>query len=146
LEGRLIMAKNEELKTNGVFPVGDKNDAYAKYFIGQSYLNGLVKPEDNIDFGVGNVTFEPGCRNDWHIHHDGFQILLVTGGEGWYQEWGKPAQLLKQVTSLLLKKASNTGMEQLRIVGSVMLLLLKELQNGLKRLLMKNMTNCKIID
>jgi len=90
------MAKNEELKTDGVFPVGDKNDAYAQYFIGQSYLKGLVSPEDNIDFGVGNVTFEPGCRNDWHIHHDGFQILLVTGGEGWYQEWGKPAQVLKQ--------------------------------------------------
>lgn len=98
------MAKNEELKTDGVFPVGDKNDAYAKYFIGQSYLNSLVKPEDNIDFGVGNVTFEPGCRNDWHIHHDGFQILLVTGGEGWYQEWGKPAQLLKQGDVVVIKE------------------------------------------
>ncbi|AKP67300.1 cupin domain-containing protein [Companilactobacillus ginsenosidimutans] len=90
------MAKNEELKTNGVFPVGDKNDAYAQYFIGQSYLKGLVSPEANIDFGVGNVTFEPSCRNNWHIHHNGYQILLVTGGEGWYQEFGKPAQLLKQ--------------------------------------------------
>ncbi|MNN92035.1 Cupin domain protein [compost metagenome] len=45
--------------------------------------------------GVGNVTFEPGCRNNWHIHRDGFQILLVTGGEGWYQEEGKSAQFLK---------------------------------------------------
>ena len=90
------MAKFEELKSNGVFPVGDKNDAYAKYFIGQSYLKGLVSADDNIDVSVGNVTFEPGCRNDWHIHHDGFQILLVTGGEGWYQEAGKPAQLLKK--------------------------------------------------
>lgn len=98
------MAKNEDLKTNGVFPVGDKNDAYAQYFIGQSYLNSLVSPEDNIDFGVGNVTFEPGCRNDWHIHHDGFQILLVTGGEGWYQEWGKPAQLLKQGDVVVIKE------------------------------------------
>ena len=77
------MAKNEELKNGGVFPIGDKNVDYAKYFIGQSYLDSLVKPEDNIDFGISNVTFEPGCRNDWHIHHDGFQILLVTGGEGW---------------------------------------------------------------
>ncbi|CAJ1179562.1 cupin [Companilactobacillus crustorum] len=98
------MAKNEELKTNGVFPVGDKNDAYAQYFIGQSYLKGMVSPEDNIDFGVGNVTFEPGCRNNWHIHHDGYQILLVTGGEGWYQEWGKPAQLLKQGDVVVIKE------------------------------------------
>jgi quercetin dioxygenase-like cupin family protein len=43
---------------------------------------------------VSNVTFEPGCRNNWHIHHNGYQILLVTSGEGWYQEAGKPAQLL----------------------------------------------------
>lgn len=98
------MAKNEELKTNGVFPVGDKNEAYAKYFIGQSFLKGLVSPEDNIDFGIGNVTFEPGCRNDWHIHHDGYQILLVTGGKGWYQEWGKKAQLLKQGDVVVIKE------------------------------------------
>ncbi|MFD1418566.1 cupin domain-containing protein [Companilactobacillus keshanensis] len=90
------MSKFEELKNEGVFPVGDKNEAYAKYFIGQSYLKNLVPSDDNIDINVGNVTFEPGCRNDWHIHHDGFQILLVTGGEGWYQEEGKPAQLLKK--------------------------------------------------
>jgi Uncharacterized conserved protein, contains double-stranded beta-helix domain len=64
----------------------------------------LVKPEDNIDFGISNVTFEPGCRNDWHIHHDGFQILLVTGGEGWYQEWGKDAQLLKQGDVVVIKE------------------------------------------
>lgn len=48
-----------------------------------------------VNVGVGNVTFEPGCRNNWHIHHDGFQILLVTGGEGLYQEDGQPARLLK---------------------------------------------------
>lgn len=98
------MAKYEELKNGGVFPVGEKNEAYAQYFIGQSYLQGLVKPEDNIDFGASNVTFEPGCRNDWHIHHDGFQILLVTGGEGWYQEWGKDAQLLKQGDVVVIKE------------------------------------------
>lgn len=44
---------------------------------------------------IGNVTFEPGCRNNWHIHHKGGQILLVTGGRGYYQEWGKPAQKLQ---------------------------------------------------
>lgn len=88
------MAKYEELKNGNIFAVGEKNDAFAKYFVGQSFLNGLVfDPEVNVM--VGNVTFEPGCRNNWHIHRDGYQILLVTGGEGWYQEDGKPAQFLK---------------------------------------------------
>lgn len=82
--------KNEAIKAGGIFPIGPKNDAYAKYFVGQSYLQNLVA-DPQIDVGVGNVTFEPGCRNNWHIHHNGFQILLVTGGEGWYQEEGKPA-------------------------------------------------------
>ena len=80
---------------NTLFPVGEKNDAYAQYFIGQSYLNPLVLPENNIDIAVANVTFEPSCRNNWHIHRNGYQILLVTDGEGWYQEWNKPAQKLK---------------------------------------------------
>ena len=44
---------------------------------------------------IGNVTFEPGCRNNWHIHHKGGQILLVTGGQGWYQAWGQPARRLR---------------------------------------------------
>ncbi|WP_430489053.1 cupin domain-containing protein [Rossellomorea marisflavi] len=88
------MAKHDVLKNGGVFPIGEKNDAYAQYFVGQSYLKGLVAdPEVNV--GVGNVTFEPGCRNNWHIHRGGYQILLVTGGEGWYQEEGKEAQRLK---------------------------------------------------
>ncbi|MCF6165646.1 Transcriptional regulator [Furfurilactobacillus rossiae] len=85
---------NEKFDTQNVFGQGDKNDAYAQYFIGQSYLKNLVSADDNVNVNVGNVTFEPGCRNDWHIHHNGYQILLVTGGEGWYQENGKPAQLL----------------------------------------------------
>lgn len=77
-----------------LFPLGSENTAFAKFFKGQSYLNMLTK--DGV--GIGNVTFEPGCRNNWHIHHatkDGGQILLCTDGEGWYQEWGKPAQSLK---------------------------------------------------
>lgn len=86
------MAKNEAVK-DGIFPMGPKNDAYAKFFTGQSYLQGLVS-DPAVNVGVGNVTFEPGCRNNWHIHHDGFQILLVTGGEGLYQEEGKAARLL----------------------------------------------------
>ena len=75
-----------------VFPIGDKNDAYAKYFIGQSYL----QPLSSEQLHISNVTFEPKCRNNWHIHHKGGQILLVTGGRGYYQEEGKPAQELKK--------------------------------------------------
>ena len=88
------MAKYEELKNGGLFPVGEKNEAFAQYFIGQSYLNGLVF-DPKVSVGIGNVTFEPGCRNNWHVHRDGYQVLLVTGGEGWYQEEGKEAQFLK---------------------------------------------------
>ncbi len=87
------MIKNENVKNGIVFPLGDKNDAYAQYFVGQSYLKGLVN-DPAVNVGVSNVTFEPGCRNNWHIHHDGYQILLVTGGEGWYQEAGQPARHL----------------------------------------------------
>lgn len=74
------------------FGLGSKNDAFAKYFIGQSYLNLLTKDQ----IGIFNVTFEPKCRNNWHIHHGGGQILIVTDGRGWYQEWGKDAQKLKK--------------------------------------------------
>ncbi|MBC1421841.1 cupin domain-containing protein [Listeria seeligeri] len=88
------MAKFEEVKNGVIFPRGEKNDAFAQFFVGQSYLKTLVA-DSAINVGVGNVTFEPGCRNNWHIHHDGFQILLVTGGEGWYQEEGKAAQFLQ---------------------------------------------------
>lgn len=87
------MAKNEHVKDGVIFPVGDKNVAYQDVFTGQSYLQALVNDPD-VSVGVGNVTFEPGCRNNWHIHHNGFQILLVTGGEGWYQEAGQPARRL----------------------------------------------------
>lgn len=75
---------------NSIFPRGEKNEAYAKYFIGQSYLNML----STRGVTIGNVTFEPRCRNNWHIHHNGGQILLCTAGEGYYQEWGKAAQRL----------------------------------------------------
>ena len=86
--------KNENVKKGIIFPLGKENVAYAKDFIGKSYLEPLVNdPKANVS--VSNVTFEPGCRNNWHKHHNGFQILLVTGGEGWYQEAGKPARLLK---------------------------------------------------
>ncbi|QGY42732.1 cupin domain-containing protein [Maribellus comscasis] len=73
------------------FPLGQKNDAYAQYFTGQSYL-AVLTLEGVPSF---NVTFEPGCRNNWHVHQGGGQILFCTAGTGWYREEGKPAQLLK---------------------------------------------------
>lgn len=76
---------------NGIFPKGEKNEAYAAYFTGTSYLS--VLSADGV-FMV-NVTFEPGCRNFWHIHHGGDQILLVTGGRGWCQAAGEPARELR---------------------------------------------------
>ncbi len=84
----------KELFEKSIFPVGGENTAYAQYFDGTSYLNMLSLDQ----VGIGNVTFEPGCRNHWHIHHaenGGGQILLVTAGKGWYQEWGKEARALK---------------------------------------------------
>lgn len=77
-----------------IFPKGDKNGAYAQYFIGQSYLANLMS-DPALDFHIGQVTFEPACRNNWHIHKSGYQVLLVTAGEGWYQEEGKTAQKIK---------------------------------------------------
>lgn len=73
-----------------IFPIGEPNTAYAKYFIGNSYLAPIFK--EQIPFN--NVTFEPGCRNNWHIHHStkgGGQMLVCVAGKGWYQEEGKPA-------------------------------------------------------
>ncbi len=74
-----------------MFPLGEENTAYAQYFIGKSYLAPLA----DGDVGVVNVTFEPGCRNNWHIHHGTGQILVCTAGEGWYQEAGSPARRLR---------------------------------------------------
>lgn len=79
------------MKELSVFKKGKTNDDYAQYFAGQSYLNMLTTE----GVGIGNVTFEPGCRNNWHIHHKGGQILLVTAGRGYYQEWGREPQELK---------------------------------------------------
>lgn len=76
-----------------MFARGAENTAFAQYFVGQSYLNMLTTE----GMAIGNVTFEPACRNNWHIHHaskGGGQILLCTGGRGWYQEEGKHAREL----------------------------------------------------
>ena len=77
-----------------VFPIGEPNTAYEKYFSGRSWLAKLGV----MGVGVWNVTFEPGCRNNWHIHEaksGGGQILVCVAGRGWYQEDGKPAQKLR---------------------------------------------------
>ena len=71
------------------FPIGEENP-YGQFFVGQSYL----APVSTAQVPVFNVTFEPGCRNNWHIHRaasGGGQMLLCVGGRGWYQEWGKEA-------------------------------------------------------
>lgn len=78
---------------SSVWPKGEPNTAFAQYFIGNSYLAVLDKT------GLCNVTFEPGCRNNWHVHHGAVQVLICVAGRGWYQEWGKePVELRPGVT------------------------------------------------
>ena len=86
-----IMDIKESLGPAAVFPLGEPNDAYAAYFSGRSHLAPLAEVGG---VSASNVTFELGCRNNWHVHHGGGQILLVTGGRGYYQEWGRPAREL----------------------------------------------------
>lgn len=75
-----------------ILGIGEENVKYNKYFTGTSYLQRLTTE----GLHISQVTFEPGCRNFWHIHHKGGQILIVTGGHGWYQEEGKKAVALKE--------------------------------------------------
>lgn len=73
-----------------IFPIGQPNDGFARYFSGKSF----IAPVSTEQIGIFNVTFEPGCRNNWHIHHaknGGGQILICVAGRGYYQEWGKDA-------------------------------------------------------
>lgn len=95
--------KNEFDKIN-VFGLGEPNDTFAKYFIGQSYLNPLTNPK-TCNLFLANVTFEPGCRNNWHIHHaktGGGQLLICTAGSGWYQEEGHEAISLEPGTVITI--------------------------------------------
>ena len=97
------MNKEEFDKVN-VFGQGEPNVSFAKYFIGNSYLNPLTKKEES-SLSLTNVTFEPGCRNSWHIHHatkDGGQILICIAGFGWYQEEGKDAISLEPGTVIVI--------------------------------------------
>ncbi|HIX77876.1 MAG TPA: cupin domain-containing protein [Candidatus Fusicatenibacter merdavium] len=94
----------EDFDKENVFGLGAENTAFAQYFIGQSYLNPLTDMKKCPLF-LANVTFEPGCRNNWHIHHaksGGGQILICTAGEGWYQEEGKEAVSLTPGTVITI--------------------------------------------
>lgn len=80
-----------------MFGKGQENSGLSEYFTGKSYVNPLIKPGEST-VALANVTFEPGCRNNWHIHHaqtGGGQILICTAGSGWYQEEGKDAVSLE---------------------------------------------------
>lgn len=82
--------KMENYAKSIIFPIGKPNSAYADFFIGKSY----IAPVSDKQVGIFNVTFEPGCRNNWHIHHGkngGGQILICVGGRGYYQQWGEDA-------------------------------------------------------
>ncbi|MCI8326646.1 MAG: cupin domain-containing protein [Lachnospiraceae bacterium] len=92
-EKTVMESAREDHENSMIFPIGQPNDAYAQYFVGQSFL----APISTEQVGIFNVTFEPGCRNNWHIHHaksGGGQILICVSGRGFYQEWGEEAQEL----------------------------------------------------
>ncbi len=85
------ISDKKEFDKQNIFKEGQFNEMFAEYFSGASYLNAITMPGEAPVF-VLNVTFEPGCRNNWHIHHatkGGGQLLMCVAGEGWYQEEGK---------------------------------------------------------
>ncbi len=121
-----------------IFPRGDKNP-FGQYFSGQSYLS-MLSTEGVV---IGNVTFEPGCINNWHIHHankGGGQILLVTSGRGYYQEWGKEPIELHSGDVVKFQLMSSIGTALLRIMCLFILRLRfrvkKQLMNGVNQLVM----------
>ena len=98
------MNSKAEFDKVNMFGQGNENSAFAQYFTGNSYLNPLTVPGECPVF-LANVTFEPGCRNNWHIHHaksGGGQLLICTAGEGWYQEEGKEAVRLTPGTVITI--------------------------------------------
>lgn len=87
LNAQNSMQTKNEFQLSTSYPIGQPNTANAQYFSGDSWL----APMDAEHGGPVNVTFAPGCRNHWHIHHHCVQVLICVAGRGWYQEWGKPA-------------------------------------------------------
>lgn len=93
----------DTFELHNAFGMGEPNTAYANYFIGDSFLNPLTDPKCGLF--TANVTFAPGCRNNWHIHHaksGGGQLLICTAGEGWYQEEGKDAVSLCEGSVIMI--------------------------------------------
>lgn len=93
----------DTFEQHNIFGMGEPNTAYARYFIGDSFLNPLTDPKCGLF--AANVTFAPGCRNNWHIHHaksGGGQLLICTAGEGWYQEEGKDAVSLSEGSVIMI--------------------------------------------
>ena len=93
----------QSFEQQNMFGTGTANTAYAQFFIGDSFLNPLTAPKGGLF--AANVTFAPGCRNNWHIHHatkGGGQLLICTAGEGWYQEEGKPAVSLQEGSVIMI--------------------------------------------
>ena len=88
----------EEFQASTPYPIGEPNTGYAKYFIGLNYL----APMEADKGGVVNLTFEPRCHNNWHIHHKSVQVLICVAGRGWYQEWGKEAVEMKPGTVIAI--------------------------------------------
>ncbi len=86
-----------------IFAKGSK--APADYFTGTAWVNILVEKDETGNYAVGDVVFEPGCRNNWHTHPAG-QILLITGGNGYYQERGKPARSIIQGDTIVIPSAT----------------------------------------
>ena len=101
----------------GLFGLGQANTAYQQYFKGQSYLHSLVGAENEIDVHVANVTFEPGCRNNWHIHHHGFQILLVQVVKAGTKKLVNRRKNYIQAMLSRFTKVSNIGTGPQKIIG-----------------------------
>ena len=109
--------KKEEVPQNiSAFPIGEENVGFKQYFTGESWLARLTNNKD-LNVPMSNVTFEPGCRNNWHSHTGG-QILIAVGGVGYYQERGKASRRLLPVMWLKLLQTSNIGTVPLPIAGS----------------------------
>ncbi len=133
------MAENKQ--QGGLFGLGDKNTAYQKYFIGQSYLNSLIPADDNIDVHVANVTFEPGCRNNWHIHHAVTSccwLLLVRAG---IKKRASRPDCYIPATPSPFTRALSTGMAPRKTAGSATLPLPKAPLNGWPRSQMPSTPN-----
>ena len=95
LEDELGLKAQNAVDLKSYWPMGKPNTDYAQYFIGHSYIAPMGGD-------MVNVTFEPGCRNNWHIHHGMVQVLVCVYGRGWYQEWGKPAVPLTEGTVIAI--------------------------------------------